>query len=220
MSYTMENGDSLYARIAELEKENEKLKEEMENWLLSNGWKRKDDDTDDEDEEDPDRCVKCDRTFDQRKLLNDYDCAKAWELHCDMGDDEGDLCGACLQKWEDDNEEEIREHKEKAEVLEDLTCDQLRDRLRAMNKPVSGKMTKAVLIHVIRQHEIREHKRDNEDTDDEDEEEEEEVLEDLTCAQLKQRLRAINKPVGGRKADLIQRIRDHEALTEALFEED
>mgnify|MGYP003305988484 FL=1 len=220
MSYTMENGDSLYARIAELEKENEKLKEEMENWLLSNGWKRKDDDTDDEDEEDPDRCVKCDRTFDQRKLLNDYDCAKAWELHCDMGDDEGDLCGACLQKWEDDNEEEIREHKEKAEVLEDLTCDQLRDRLRAMNKPVSGKMTKAVLIHVIRQHEIREHKRDNEDTDDEDEEEEEEVLEDLTCAQLKQRLRAINKPVGGRKAELIQRIRDHERLTAALFEED
>ena len=216
MSYTMENGDSLYARIAELEKENEKLKEEMENWLLSNGWKRKDDDTDDEDEEDPDRCVKCDRTFDQRKLLNDYDCAKAWELHCDMGDDEGDLCGACLQKWEDDNEEEIREHKEKAEVLEDLTCDQLRDRLRAMNKPVSGKMTKAVLIHVIRQHEIREHKRDNED----DEDEEEEVLEDLTCAQLKQRLRAINKPVGGRKADLIQRIREHERLTAALFEED
>ena len=45
-------------------------------------------------------------------------------------------------------------------------------------------------------------------------------LEDLTCAQLKQRLRAINKPVGGRKADLIKRIRDHERLTAALFEED
>ena len=45
-------------------------------------------------------------------------------------------------------------------------------------------------------------------------------LEDLTCAQLKQRLRAINKPVGGRKADLIQRIREHERLTAALFEED
>ena len=56
--------------------------------------------------------------------------------------------------------------------------------------------------------------------DDEDEEEEEEVLEDLTCDQLKQRLRAINKPVGGRKADLIQRIREHERLTAALFEED
>ena len=51
-------------------------------------------------------------------------------------------------------------------------------------------------------------------------EDEEEVLEDLTCAQLKQRLRAINKPVGGRKADLIQRIREHERLTAALFEED
>ena len=30
MSFTMENGNSLYARIAELEKENEKLKEENE----------------------------------------------------------------------------------------------------------------------------------------------------------------------------------------------
>ena len=59
----------------------------------------------------------------------------------------------------------------------------------------------------------------DEDTDDE-EEEEEEVLENLTCAQLKTRLRAINKPVGGRKADLIQRIREHERLTAALFEED
>ena len=45
-------------------------------------------------------------------------------------------------------------------------------------------------------------------------------LEDLTCDQLKTRLRAINKPVGGRKADLIKRIRDHERLTAALFEED
>ena len=49
---------------------------------------------------------------------------------------------------------------------------------------------------------------------------EEEVLEDLTCAQLKQRLREFNKPVGGRKAELIQRIREHERLTAALFEED
>ena len=52
------------------------------------------------------------------------------------------------------------------------------------------------------------------------EEEEEEVLENLTCEQLRTRLRAINKPVGGRKADLIQRIREHERLTAALFEED
>ena len=51
------------------------------------------------DEQDPDRCVKCDLRFDQRKLLNDYDCAWAWDLHCDIGDDEGDLCGACLEKW-------------------------------------------------------------------------------------------------------------------------
>ena len=47
-----------------------------------------------------------------------------------------------------------------------------------------------------------------------------EKLEDLTCDQLRQRLRAINKPVGGRKADLIQRIREHEEQKEALFKED
>jgi len=61
---------------------------------------------------------------------------------------------------------------------------------------------------------------DSDEEDDEDSDDEEEVLEDLTCAQLKTRLRAINKPVGGRKADLIQRIREHERLTAALFEED
>jgi hypothetical protein len=60
----------------------------------------------------------------------------------------------------------------------------------------------------------------DDDSEDEDSDDEEEVLEDLTCAQLKQRLRAINKPVSGRKADLIQRIREHERLTAALFEED
>ena len=55
------------------------------------------------DEEDPDLCVRCDRTFDQRKtIFNDGDCAKAWELHCDSGDDEGDLCATCLQKWVDE----------------------------------------------------------------------------------------------------------------------
>ena len=56
--------------------------------------------------------------------------------------------------------------------------------------------------------------------DDEDEEEEEEVLEDLTCDQLRNRLRAMNKPVSGCKARLIKRIRDHEQLREALFKED
>ena len=61
---------------------------------------------------------------------------------------------------------------------------------------------------------------DEHSDEDEDSDDEEEVLEDLTCAQLKQRLRAINKPVGGRKADLIKRIREHEELKEALFEED
>ena len=45
-------------------------------------------------------------------------------------------------------------------------------------------------------------------------------LEDLTCDQLKTRLRTIKKPVGGCKADLIKRIREHEALTEALNKAD
>ena len=54
-------------------------------------------------EEDPDRCVRCDCTFNQRKtIFNDGDCAFAWELHCDSGDDEGDLCATCLQKWVDE----------------------------------------------------------------------------------------------------------------------
>ena len=53
-----------------------------------------------------------------------------------------------------------------------------------------------------------------------DSEEEEEVLEDLTPEQLRNRLRAMNKPVSGCKARLIKRIRDHEQLKEALFEED
>ena len=48
----------------------------------------------------------------------------------------------------------------------------------------------------------------------------EEVLEDLSCEVLKQRLRAINKPVTGRKAALVQRIRDHEQLKEALYKTD
>jgi hypothetical protein len=61
---------------------------------------------------------------------------------------------------------------------------------------------------------------DHEFSEDEDSEEEEEVLEDLTCDELKTRLRAINKPVGGRKADLIKRIREHEEQKEALFKED
>ena len=73
---------------------------------------------------------------------------------------------------------------------------------------------------MMKEDEGRDEDEDSEDEDEGRDEDEEEVLEDLTCAQLKTRLRAINKPVGGRKADLIQRIREHETLTAALFEED
>ena len=47
-----------------------------------------------------------------------------------------------------------------------------------------------------------------------------EALEDLGCAVLKARLRALGKKVGGNKTELIKRLRDHEKLTEALFKED
>ena len=133
----MENGDALYARIAELEKENDILRGKY-----SDLW------------------------------------------HCGMNDDlsEVHIVEMLLRKGEKDRVMEVW-----SDVYEDMS-------------------------------EFDEDSED-EDTDDK-EEEEEEVLEDLTCDQLKQRLRAINKPVGGRKADLIQRIRDHERLTAALFEED
>ena len=60
----------------------------------------------------------------------------------------------------------------------------------------------------------------DDDSEDEDSDDEEEVLEDLTCAQLKKRLRALGEPVTGLQADLIKRIRKHEQLKEALFKED
>jgi len=46
-----------------------------------------------------------------------------------------------------------------------------------------------------------------------------EVLEDLGCGVLKARLRALGKKVGGNKADLIQRLRDHEAVTKKFLED-
>ena len=135
----MENGDSLYARIAELEKENDILRGKY-----SDLW------------------------------------------HYGMNDDLGEvhIVEMLLRKGEKERVMEVW-----SDVYEDMRI-------------------------------VRTSDSEDEGTDDEDEEEQEEVLEDLTCAQLKTRLRAINKPVGGRKADLIQRIREHERLTAALFEED
>ena len=133
----MENGDSLYARIAELEKENDILRGKY-----SDLW------------------------------------------HCGMNDDlsEVHIVEMLLRKGEKDRVMEVW-----SDVYEDMS-------------------------------EFDEDSED-EDTDDK-EEEEEEVLEDLTCDQLRNRLRAMNKPVSGCKARLIKRIRDHEQLKEALFKED
>jgi hypothetical protein len=144
----MENGDSLYARIAELEKENEKLKEEKSVLMAV--------------------------------AAGNYNRGKEFRAIC--------------RKY--------------------FTAEYIDSCVRAMDAAL-----------------VSEYFRDTEEEDNllnllvkawtnDEEEEEEEVLEDLTCDQLKTRLRAINKPVGGRKADLIQRIREHERLTAALFEED
>ena len=47
-----------------------------------------------------------------------------------------------------------------------------------------------------------------------------EVLEDLGCGELKARLRALpGEKVGGTKPQLIERLREHEAVTEKFLEE-
>jgi hypothetical protein len=138
----MENGDALYARIAELEKENKELQEEI-NMRRKLGYDPI------PDTEESEECARCKQKF--RYYLHDCTCDDCSSYF---------VCKDC-------------------EMLMEGIC---------------GKC--------------------------EDDEEEEKVLEDLTCTELKTRLRAINKPVSGRKAELIKRIRDHEQLTEALFEED
>ena len=63
----MENGDALYARIAELEEENEKLKKDKEylrdlvnTFLLAELEKEREEDTEDEDEDsDEEGCLNC-----------------------------------------------------------------------------------------------------------------------------------------------------------------
>jgi hypothetical protein len=41
----------------------------------------------------PDRCVECDRLFDQyQDVLSDDDMSSLWLHHQDEGNDEGDLC--------------------------------------------------------------------------------------------------------------------------------
>ena len=251
----MENGDSLYARIAELEKEKAALQKAF--FLLE-------------------------ENQEQYKQKCDNDCGCVLGVNVPImcwqnGDESMALCSDCYWEagyWKDDenpdNEEEIREHKRDNEDEDDedeekwivicskatfgadkkidgtiakntYTFDNYSDAKQEFDNCVKAEETKERYAEIelalesennLEQLEIwfcdnfdeleesDDEESTDEDTDDEDEEEEEEVLEDLTCAQLKQRLRAINKPVGGRKADLIQRIREHERLTAALFEED
>ena len=46
-----------------------------------------------------------------------------------------------------------------------------------------------------------------------------EVLEDLGCAVLKARLRALGKKVTGTKPKLIERLREHEAVTKKFLQD-
>ena len=128
---------------------------------------------DDEDDEDPDQCVKCDRTFNQLKtIFNDGDNARWWNAQVTIDDEqlkwfediveshpsaegwkifsedgEGGavnapvtrpLCAECLGKWK---------HKR---ALKALSCEELKDRLRALNQPVKKRgELKADLIERI-----------------------------------------------------------------------
>ena len=235
----MENGDFLFARIAELEKENEKLKKENEEYeavelyqysslekfimrgssrlheaddarrafyrkgkVIDGKWvndENSDEDEDDDDEDEEKWIVICSKaTFGADKKI-DGTIAKNTYTFDNYSDakQEFDNCVKAEETKERYAEIELAlESEDNLEQLEIWFCDDF-DELEESDDEEST----------------------DEDTDDE-EEEEEEVLEDLTCAQLKTRLRAINKPVSGRKAALIQRIREHEELKAALFEED
>ena len=117
---------------------------------------------------------------------------------CKSDDGSEQLCQECF-----DEEYPLPTHAELEKLFLKL----------CLEHPTQPELKKLFLFHCLN--------NENSDEDnDEDSDDEEEVLEDLTCAQLKTRLRAIDKPVGGRKADLIKRIREHERLTAALFEED
>ena len=231
MSYTMEDGDSLYARIAELEKENKELKEKTEEYkaverFIMKTWRSSkydfydaytahcregkvidgewvnDENSDEDEDEDEDKekwIVICSKaTFGADKKINGTISKNTYTFdNYSDAKQEFDNCVKAEETEERYAEIELAlESEDNLEQLEIWFCDDF-DELEESDDEEST----------------------DEDTDDE-EEEEEEVLEDLTCAQLKQRLRAINKPVGGRKADLIQRIREHEEQKEALFKED
>ena len=109
-------------RNAELEKENEKLKEEI-NLRRKLGYDPI------PDTEESEECARCEKTF--RYYLHDCTCDDCSSYFvCKDCEYKMEGCGIC-GKCEDDEDEE-----EEEEVLEDLTCAQLKQRLRAINKPV------------------------------------------------------------------------------------
>ena len=192
----MENGDSLYARIAELEKENEKLKIQNTDLVELSRYDKLPNPSL-EFRHIPKLIEEHGEEYVKEVFAEDYQYYIEEEQYLDEEDEVPCYCPKCHAEGKcyvtNRREIELRELG-----LVESCC------------PFGD---------CAASHSDSDSDSDSEE-DDEDEEEEEEVLENLTCAQLKQRLRAINKPVGGRKADLIQRIREHERLTAALFEED
>ena len=105
----MENGDALYARIAELEKENDILRGKYSD-LWHYGLNGRDE--------------FCEINI-VKMLLEEGNKERVMEVWSDVYED--------VSEFNEDSEDEDSEDEE---VLDDLTCDQLRDRLRAINKPV------------------------------------------------------------------------------------
>ena len=89
------------------------------------------------------------------------------------------------------------------EDLTKLKIPELKERLKAANLPVSGRKADLIerLQNMAGDHMLTENhgKADNKSDDGK--------LEEFTVAELKDRLRAANLPVSGRKAELIERLR-------------
>lgn len=133
----MENGDALYARIAELEKENEKLKEkngELEDLVHNLGGRK------------CEICGKGNWELGLTALEMDYDDTTGF--HCCQGQE-------CLRQFwkgcDEDTDDEDEEEEE--EVLDDLTCEKLRARLKGYGKGGYSRAKKPELIKMVKEHE-------------------------------------------------------------------
>ena len=123
----MENGDALYARIAELEKENGMMKEKY-NDLWDYG-----------------RDDYCEVNI-VNMLLKEGNKKRVMEVWSDVY--EFHRSTGLIDFEEDDEDEE-----EKEEVLKDLTCKKLRARLKGYGKGGYSRAKKPELIKMVEEHE-------------------------------------------------------------------